>query len=217
MRAAAPLTIHHGCRPHLRRGVVRRGPDGSTDPRVCTRAAGASRSTRCHSVTPAPCATPPAAPPVPRYTNICPNLLSTDASQLTAWVNTIRHEIIHALGFSAWHYAYFRDADGNPLTPRDAYGHPPKSFKCSWFFPEPSSSIIISSAERGCVHSLLPPPRAPASRSLAWWRDVTCPPPRPGRPPPTRCQVHGVEAGDADAGGRGARPLWLCCDGRRGG
>lgn len=34
------------------------------------------------------------------------------------------HELFHALGFSASSWAYFRNADGTPKTPRDANGQP---------------------------------------------------------------------------------------------
>lgn len=37
----------------------------------------------------------------------------------------MKHEILHALGFSVSLYAYFRDENGNPLTERERNGKPP--------------------------------------------------------------------------------------------
>ena len=42
--------------------------------------------------------------------------------------STIRHELLHALGFSASLYAFFRDENGQPRTPRDEIGKPPIDF-----------------------------------------------------------------------------------------
>ncbi|XP_064643669.1 leishmanolysin-like peptidase [Lineus longissimus] len=56
--------------------------------------------------------------PVAGYVNICPNSISTKFHDLTQIAATIKHEILHALGFSAGLYAFFRDKDGKPLTPR---------------------------------------------------------------------------------------------------
>ncbi|CAE1314619.1 LMLN [Acanthosepion pharaonis] len=52
--------------------------------------------------------------PVAGYFSICPNSLSTSPQLLS----TIKHEILHALGFTAGLYAFYRDRDGNPLTNR---------------------------------------------------------------------------------------------------
>ena len=37
----------------------------------------------------------------------------------------MRHELLHALGFSASLYAFYRDKKGNPRTARDDRGNPP--------------------------------------------------------------------------------------------
>jgi len=61
--------------------------------------------------------------PIAGHTNICPSALnSTDDESLTS---TVRHELLHALGFSASLFAYYRDSKGNPRTPRDDRGNPP--------------------------------------------------------------------------------------------
>ncbi|CAH1774924.1 unnamed protein product, partial [Owenia fusiformis] len=56
--------------------------------------------------------------PVAGYVNICPADLSTKPHHNHEMQSTIRHEILHALGFSAGLYAFYRDSDGNPLTER---------------------------------------------------------------------------------------------------
>lgn len=44
----------------------------------------------------------------------------------------MKHEILHALGFSVSLYAYFRDANGQPLTPRTKSGKPISSGGNPW-------------------------------------------------------------------------------------
>lgn len=36
----------------------------------------------------------------------------------------MKHEILHALGFSVSLFAFYRDGNGNPLTPREDNGKP---------------------------------------------------------------------------------------------
>ncbi|XP_054982894.1 leishmanolysin-like peptidase isoform X4 [Sorex araneus] len=43
-------------------------------------------------------------------------------------LSTVKHEIIHALGFSAGLFAFYHDKDGNPLTSRFADGLPPFNY-----------------------------------------------------------------------------------------
>ena len=43
-------------------------------------------------------------------------------------ISTIRHELLHALGFSASLYAFYRDENGDPRTPRGDSGKPPIDF-----------------------------------------------------------------------------------------
>ncbi|KAG8229044.1 hypothetical protein J437_LFUL007599 [Ladona fulva] len=44
-------------------------------------------------------------------------------------VSTVKHEILHALGFSVSLFAFFRDDRGLPLTPRTEHGWPPLNEK----------------------------------------------------------------------------------------
>ena len=64
--------------------------------------------------------------PVVGFINICPekvtaNELGTSYNEVLA---TIKHEIFHALGFSPSLYAFFRNKNGDPLTPRLRNGLP---------------------------------------------------------------------------------------------
>ncbi|NXS08086.1 LMLN peptidase, partial [Neodrepanis coruscans] len=63
--------------------------------------------------------------PIAGYANLCPNMISTQAQEFIGMLSTVKHEIIHALGFSAGLFAFYRDNDGKPLTPRYADGLPP--------------------------------------------------------------------------------------------
>uniref|UniRef100_A0A8C3S5I5 Leishmanolysin-like peptidase n=1 Tax=Chelydra serpentina TaxID=8475 RepID=A0A8C3S5I5_CHESE len=63
--------------------------------------------------------------PVAGYANLCPNMISTQAQEFIGMLSTVKHEIIHALGFSAGLFAFYHDDDGNPLTARYEDGLPP--------------------------------------------------------------------------------------------
>ncbi|NXJ54357.1 LMLN peptidase, partial [Spizaetus tyrannus] len=63
--------------------------------------------------------------PIAGYANLCPNMISTQAQEFIGMLSTVKHEIIHALGFSAGLFAFYRDDDGKPLTTRYADGLPP--------------------------------------------------------------------------------------------
>lgn len=52
------------------------------------------------------------------HVNLCPNALSTAAHDREVLISTVKHEMLHALGFSAGLYAFFRHADGTPRTKR---------------------------------------------------------------------------------------------------
>ena len=76
------------------------------------------------------------------------------ADGLGAVLEVARHEMVHGLGFASWHYAYFRDSDGNPLTPRDTAGAPARTtLSCddgsTWRFPMPADNTVNSFQERG--------------------------------------------------------------------
>ena len=62
--------------------------------------------------------------PIAGHANLCPDSISTKAQDLETLLSTVKHEILHALGFSVSLYAYFRDKDGNPLTSREKNGKP---------------------------------------------------------------------------------------------
>lgn len=64
--------------------------------------------------------------PIAGHANLCPNSISTGRQELEILLSTVKHEILHALGFSVSLYAFFRDKDGNPLTERSPEtGKPP--------------------------------------------------------------------------------------------
>ncbi|KAK4308425.1 hypothetical protein Pmani_019873 [Petrolisthes manimaculis] len=62
--------------------------------------------------------------PIAGHANLCPAAISTKAQELETLVSTVKHEILHALGFSISLYAFYRDDDGNPLTERAENGKP---------------------------------------------------------------------------------------------
>ncbi|XP_077993930.1 leishmanolysin-like peptidase [Glandiceps talaboti] len=62
--------------------------------------------------------------PVAGFANLCPDSLSTEKAHFNNILGSLKHEILHALGFSASLYAFYRDKDGNPLTERLANGKP---------------------------------------------------------------------------------------------
>lgn len=63
--------------------------------------------------------------PVAGHTNICPKAIAKPERDIQSLTSTLKHELLHALGFSSSLYAYFRDAEGRPLTPRGDDGKPP--------------------------------------------------------------------------------------------
>ncbi|XP_068102340.1 leishmanolysin-like peptidase [Hyperolius riggenbachi] len=62
--------------------------------------------------------------PIAGYANLCPNMISTQPQEFAGMLSTVKHEIIHALGFSAGLFALYRDDNGDPLTPRYMNGLP---------------------------------------------------------------------------------------------
>ncbi|XP_030065678.1 leishmanolysin-like peptidase [Microcaecilia unicolor] len=62
--------------------------------------------------------------PIAGYTNLCPNMISTKAQEFVGMLSTVKHEILHALGFSAGLFAFYYDDNGNPWTTRHATGLP---------------------------------------------------------------------------------------------
>ncbi|XP_062389760.1 leishmanolysin-like peptidase [Sardina pilchardus] len=62
--------------------------------------------------------------PIAGYANLCPRMISTQPQEFEGMLSTVKHEIIHALGFSAGLFAFYHDDDGKPLTQRFASGLP---------------------------------------------------------------------------------------------
>ena len=62
--------------------------------------------------------------PIAGHANLCPESISTKPQDLETLLSTVKHEILHALGFSVSLYAYFRDKEGRPLTRRGKNGKP---------------------------------------------------------------------------------------------
>lgn len=58
------------------------------------------------------------------HANLCPESISTKPQELEILLSTVKHEILHALGFSVSLYAFYRDDHGQPLTPRGDNGKP---------------------------------------------------------------------------------------------
>nr|XP_043874736.1 leishmanolysin-like peptidase isoform X1 [Solea senegalensis] len=58
--------------------------------------------------------------PIAGYANLCPAMISSQPQEFEGMLSTVKHEIIHALGFSAGLFAFYRDDDGKPLTRRSA-------------------------------------------------------------------------------------------------
>lgn len=56
--------------------------------------------------------------PIAGHANLCPDSISTKPQELETLLATVKHEILHALGFSVSLYAFYRDAFGYPLTQR---------------------------------------------------------------------------------------------------
>ena len=69
--------------------------------------------------------------PIAGHANLCPDSISTKTQELETLLSTVKHEILHALGFSVSLYAFYRDQNGEPRTPRRAEtGKPPLNEKC---------------------------------------------------------------------------------------
>ncbi|CAG0916897.1 unnamed protein product, partial [Notodromas monacha] len=62
--------------------------------------------------------------PIAGHANLCPSSISTKPQELDTLLSTVKHEILHALGFSVSLYAFYRDKNGVPLTPRAENGKP---------------------------------------------------------------------------------------------
>ncbi|XP_063992522.1 leishmanolysin-like peptidase isoform X2 [Diachasmimorpha longicaudata] len=68
--------------------------------------------------------------PIAGHANLCPGSISTKPQELDTLLSTVKHEILHALGFSVSLYAFYRDENGEPRTPRRSEtGKPPLNEK----------------------------------------------------------------------------------------
>lgn len=56
--------------------------------------------------------------PIAGHANLCPESISTKPQESQTLLSTVKHEILHALGFSVSLYAFFRDKNGDPRTLR---------------------------------------------------------------------------------------------------
>lgn len=63
--------------------------------------------------------------PIAGYANLCPSMIPIEPQEFPGMLSTVKHEIVHALGFSAGLFAFYRDDEGKPLTTRKANGLPP--------------------------------------------------------------------------------------------
>ncbi|XP_060515832.1 leishmanolysin-like peptidase [Cylas formicarius] len=64
--------------------------------------------------------------PIAGHANLCPESIRTNRQEIEILLSTVKHEILHALGFSVSLFAFYRDRDGNPLTERSPEtGKPP--------------------------------------------------------------------------------------------
>ncbi|CAI4228856.1 unnamed protein product [Auanema sp. JU1783] len=62
--------------------------------------------------------------PIAGHVNLCPQAISTHKHDREILVSTVKHELLHALGFSVGLFAFFRDEYGKPRTKRNSYGKP---------------------------------------------------------------------------------------------
>jgi len=62
--------------------------------------------------------------PIAGHANLCPSSVSTKPQELEILLSTVKHEMLHALGFSVSLFAFYRDKKGDPLTPRGENGKP---------------------------------------------------------------------------------------------
>ena len=66
----------------------------------------------------------PCCRPIAGHANLCPSSISVKAQELEILLSTVKHEMLHALGFSVSLFAFYRDKNGEPLTPRGDNGKP---------------------------------------------------------------------------------------------
>ncbi|CAB3403181.1 unnamed protein product [Caenorhabditis bovis] len=79
--------------------------------------------------------------PIAGHVNLCPYALSTHQHDQEILISTVKHEILHALGFSVGLYAFFREKDGTPRTKRNRYGKPTSLNKQKGYYDWDSNTI----------------------------------------------------------------------------
>lgn len=52
--------------------------------------------------------------PVAGHTNVCPGAVRETEADVASLTSTVKHELLHALGFSSSLFAFFRDENGDP-------------------------------------------------------------------------------------------------------
>ena len=55
---------------------------------------------------------------------VASHFIKFNVQELEILLSTVKHEMLHALGFSVSLFAFYRDAQGEPLTPRGDNGKP---------------------------------------------------------------------------------------------
>ena len=84
--------------------------------------------------------------PVAGHVNICPNNMDfTTVDGQVNLVDNMKHELLHAIGFSVQLYAFFRDGRGRPRTPRNRAGKPPLHGK---YFLYVAANTTVKRVER---------------------------------------------------------------------
>ncbi|BFZ22523.1 hypothetical protein BsWGS_25562 [Bradybaena similaris] len=81
--------------------------------------------------------------PVAGYFSICPNSISSSRQNQQQLLSTMKHEILHALGFTASLYAFYRDDEGNPLTPRNPVSGRPIEYREDIGMHQWSTAVVM--------------------------------------------------------------------------
>lgn len=61
--------------------------------------------------------------PISGFVNFCPDAIAEEDDDFIFSVT--KHEVLHAIGFTRFLYAFWRNPDGTPRTDRDNNGLPP--------------------------------------------------------------------------------------------
>ncbi|KAJ8947161.1 hypothetical protein NQ318_002524 [Aromia moschata] len=88
--------------------------------------------------------------PIAGHANLCPNSISTKRQELEILLSTVKHEILHALGFSVSLYAFYREPNGKPLTERSPEtGKPPLNETSGYMKREVKGAELEDQGEEG--------------------------------------------------------------------